>query len=358
MALDVSMNEIRHDGLLALWPLALVPKTRAWLVANVQEGLLFNVRGGVRLHPGAEPLVSLGYEFAGADVRFLRTLPPIKDGYGYSTLIGTRYTVVLDRGGVTPAMGGRIDASGSVFKVLDITQKPAEAEITLKTKSSVTAALSLLDEPPFRFLTKAGYPVDVAEGKAETTAVMRMPLRPKVGPADVMFRVDGQLTDVSSDKLVKGRVLKAAALRLTADNKGMQISGPGKLGQAPFDATWSQAFGPEAKGKSRVEGQVDISQAVLDEFSVRLSVRRGKRGGQGCADDGSGKGWRQLPLVSDLKGVALKFAPIALAKDAGATGGVRTARAVGQAGVDRRCPAGLWQGQRRRQRGAARRWQP
>lgn len=315
VGLDVSMNEIRHDRLLALWPLALVPKTREWLVANVQEGLLFNVRGGVRLRPGVDPVVALGYEFAGADVRFLRTLPPIRDGYGYSTLIGTRYTVVLAKGGVTPAMGGRIDASGSVFKVLDITQKPAEAEVMLKTDSSVTAALSLLDEPPFRFLAKAGYPVDIAGGKAITTAVLRMPLRPKIGVNDVAFQVDGQLTDVTSDKLVKGRILRATALHLAADNAGMRISGPGFLGQAPFVATWSQAFGPEAKGRSRVEGEVDISQAVLDEFSVRLPAGAVSGRGKGDLTMEIEKGGGSFKLVSDLRGVALRFAPLALRKD-------------------------------------------
>jgi hypothetical protein len=314
VALDVGLNEIRHNQLLALWPLALVPKTRDWLVANVQEGLLFNVRGGFRLRPGAEPVVSLGYEFAGADVRFLRTLPPIRDGYGYSTLIGTTYAVVLDRGGVTPALGGRIDASGSVFKVLDITRKPAEAEITLRTQSSVTAALSLLDEPPFRFLSKAGFAVDVAEGTAQTTAVMRVPLRPKVGPNDVQFTVEGTLSDVSSDRLVKGRMLRADRLRLTADNTGIQISGPGTLGQAAFDATWSQAFGPDAKGKSRVDGEVTINQAALDEFSVKLPAGAVSGAGTGKLEMDLERGGGSFRLVSDLRGVALKFAPVALAK--------------------------------------------
>ncbi len=100
----------------------------------------------------------------------------------------------------------------------------------------------------------------------------------------------------------------------------MQISGPGKLGQAPFDATWSQAFGPEAKGKSRVEGQVDISQAVLDEFSVRLPSGAVSGAGKGALTMDLEKGGGSFRVVSDLKGVALKFAPIALAKDAGATG--------------------------------------
>ncbi len=330
VALDVALNEIRHDALLALWPRVLVPKTRAWLAENVQQGLLFDVKGGVRLHPGTEPLVSLGYEFAAADVRFLRTLPPIRDGYGYSTLIGTRYTVVLDRGGVTPPVGGRIDASGSVFKVLDITQKPADAEITLKTRSSITAALSLLDEPPFGFLTRAGFPVDIAEGRAETTAVMRLPLRPKVGVNDVKYDISGVLTDVTSDRLVSGRMLRAARLRLAADNTGIEIGGPGTLGKARFDATWRQDFGPQAKGRSQVGGSIDITQATLDEFGVVLPQGSVSGAGQGRLDLDLVKGGGSFRITSDLRGVALAFAPIDLSKPADTTAELEIEGRLGQ----------------------------
>lgn len=316
LALDVGLNAIAHDRLLALWPVALVPKTRAWLVDNVQQGLLYNVKGGLRMRPGAEPLVSLGYDFSDADVRFLRTLPPIRSGHGYATLIGAAYTIVLDRGEVTPPLGGRIDAAGSVFRVPDITRKPAIAEITMRTRSTITAALSLLDEPPFGFLTKAGYPVDVAGGQAVTEARLRVPLKPRVQTTEVEFTVAGTLSDVISDRLVKGRVLRADRLALTADNTGMRIEGPGTLGQAAFDAAWMQAFGPEAKGRSRVEGRVTLAQPTLDEFSVRLPDGAVSGRADGTLSMALEKGGGSFRIDSDLKGVALRFAPLALDKPA------------------------------------------
>ena len=57
--------------------------------------------------------------------------------------------------------------TGSVFSVLDITRIPAQAEVILKTDSTLTAALSLLDEPPFQFLTKAGREVQIGEGNLD-----------------------------------------------------------------------------------------------------------------------------------------------------------------------------------------------
>ena len=98
-------------------------------------------------------------------MRFIRTLPPVQDGRGRASIFGNTYTVVLEGGHVTAPRGGRIEATGSVLRVPDITQIPADAEVRLTTRSDLTAALSLLDQEPFRFLTKAGRPVDLGAGQ-------------------------------------------------------------------------------------------------------------------------------------------------------------------------------------------------
>jgi len=336
LSLDVTLNEIRHDRLLALWPVGLVPKTRAWLVDNVQQGVLSNVKGGVRLRPGQEPRLSLGYDFAGADVRFLRTLPPVRDGYGYSTILDSTYTTVLDRGAVTPPEGGRIDVTGSVFRVPDITRKPAQAEITLRTKSSITAALSFLDEPPFGFLTKAGFPVSLAEGQADMTATLRLPLQHKVQVQDVVYDVTGTLSDVTSTKLVKGKTLRAARLALRADPAALRISGTGQLGNAPLNATWTQKFGPAFKGISQIEGEAEISEASLEEFGVRLPA--GSVTGKGTARLGMDlvKGGGTFRLESALAGVSLRLPSIGLAKGPDDSAAIKVEGRLGSpAAIDR-----------------------
>ena len=329
LSLDVALNEIRHDRLLALWPLGLVPKTRAWLVDNVQQGVLSNVKGGVRLRPGQEPRLSLGYDFAGADVRFLRTLPPVKDGHGYSTIQDSTYTTVLDRGGVTPPEGGRIDVTGSVFQVLDITRKPAQADIILRTKSSITAAMSLLDEPPFGFLTRAGFPVSLAEGLAEMTATLHLPLQRKLQAQDVVYDVTGTLSGVTSGKLVKGKTLRADRLALRADNAALRISGKGQLGNAPFDATWTQTFGPAFKGISRVEGEAEISDAALDEFGIRLPADSVTGKGTARLEMDLVKGGGSFRLDSALAGISLFVPSIGLAKGPNDSAAIRVEGRLG-----------------------------
>ena len=330
VSLDMALNEIAHDRLLALWPVGLVPLTRAWLVENVQTGLLFDVNAALRLQPGTEPRLSLGYEFSNADVRFLKTLPPITESTGYSTIEGNQFTLVIDKGVVTAAKGGRIDVAGSVFRVPDITVKPPPATISLRTDSTITAALSLLDEPPFGFLTKAEQPVDLAEGRAKMVAEIGLTLTQKVLPGDVNYRVQGQLLNVRTDIAVPGRLIEAAEMALQADPQGMQIAGPGTIDGVPFTATYSQGFGAEALGKARIEGSVELSQLFVDAFRIGLPKGTVTGNGLGRIVIEMARGTAaQFSLTSTLAGVGLKIPALGWSKSRNATGRLEVAGRLG-----------------------------
>ncbi|MGL5009912.1 MAG: DUF3971 domain-containing protein [Paracoccaceae bacterium] len=320
-ALDVALDEIPAERLVALWPLRLVPKTREWLAANVQQGTLSDVSGAVRLTPGQDPRLLLGYEFRDAQVRFLRTLPPIEAGTGYATLDGKRYVIVLDAGTVTPPEGGAIDVAGSVFQIADITQRPNVAQIDLTTRSSLTAAFSLLDLPPFGFMTKADRPVDLGEGQATVQTRLTIPLVPRVQIADVDYTVAGQIVDFSSTKLVANRSVRADALTLTANPQGMEISGPGTLGALPFDVTYAQAFGPDTRGRSRITGVVTLSDAAAADLDLGLpeGFLRGEATAEVTLDLRRGEAAR-LTLQSSLRGLGLSLPELGWSKPRDARG--------------------------------------
>ncbi|MDH3264032.1 MAG: DUF3971 domain-containing protein [Paracoccaceae bacterium] len=331
VALDFALNTIPHDRLFALWPLRVVPKTREWLTQNVTEGLLHDVKAALRLAPDAEPRLALGYEFRDGTVRFMPTLPPIVGGAGHATIDGTRYTMVVTEGEVLSPSGEAIDTAGSVFTVPDITIKPAPAEIRLETASSIPAALSLLDQPPFEFLSKSGRGTDLAEGRARVSSVIRLPLADRVQLPEIDFTVNGKLTGVRSETLVQGRVLTSAELALAADEAGMTIAGVGRIGGAEFDAAWWQPFDPGAEGASRVEGTVVLNQSFLDEFGIALP--EGSLRGEG-----SGQITLELPreappefsLISDLNRLALSIPALGWSKGQTSTGRLEVAGQLGQ----------------------------
>ncbi|OYX41778.1 MAG: hypothetical protein B7Z02_14320 [Rhodobacterales bacterium 32-67-9] len=337
VALDIAINRIESENLLALWPVVAVPKTRAWLEQNVATSQLFDVRSAFRLRPGSEPHFTLGWEFSDTEVQILKTLPPVEKGAGYATINDYTYTLVVDRGYVTAPEGGRVEMAGSVMEIADLRIKPAPARFTLRTESAITAALSLLDQPPFQFLTKSDRPVDLAEGRAQVEAVLDFALAPKIQTKDVDYHVTAKLLDLRSEKIAPGRRLTAGELRLTATRSGMEIAGPATLSGVPIDVTWRQGFTPEEKGKSRVDGTMELSARALEAFGVLLP--KGAVAGTGKAtvslDLAKGRA-TAFSIGSDLAGVTLRIPEIGWSKGAGQRGRFAIRGRLGQpAEIDR-----------------------
>lgn len=318
---DLTINEMDHDRVLALWPPALVAATRRWVAENVSTGTLYDISAALRLHPGRDPVLAVAYEFRDATARFLRALPPVEGASGYAAIRGQSYTTGITAGHVTAPQGGRIDVAGSVFRVPDITLRPGRGEVTLRSRSSVTAALSLIDRPPFAFLTKAGLAVDIAEGTAEVEGTITVPLVPGLTPGDVRFSGTGRLTDIRSGVLVPGHVLAARRLDLQVDNDGIEITGAGTLSDVPFAATWAQEFGPEAAGQSRVRGTIELSPRFAQAFGIGLPAGMIAGAAAGRVEiDLARDAAPAFRLTSDLDGLAMRIAPLAWAKPAARTG--------------------------------------
>ena len=307
LALDGRMDSMEKDRLMALWPEAAVPKTRAWVADNVAEAQLSNVQLAVRSAPKHRADVFLGFDFDGLDARFMKQMPHMKAMSGKAQMLDGRFAIAADSGWIEAGEGGRIDISGTSFAVPDVGVPDAPAQVRVRTDSTITAALSLMDNKPFEFLTKLGRPVTLAEGRARIDAQLGFPLKKKLKTEDVAFDVTGALRDVSSDTLVPGRILSAETLDMALDPEGLRVSGDGRLGTVPFSGAYTAALGPDAGG-SRVEGVVTLSHDFADAFGIGLppGSLQGSAKGDVTLDLAKGGGGDFI-LTSDLAGLGLSL---------------------------------------------------
>lgn len=314
-AVDVALNRIGTERLIRLWPLAAVPRTRKWLSENVGQGELTDVAAALRFTAGEEPRFALDYEFSGAEVRVIRSLPPVENGHGRAAIQDNTYTVVIEGGEITAPEAGpdgaRVRVDGSLFRVPDITKKPADAEVRLIVDGGLTATLSLLDQEPFRFITKAGREVDLGEGRALLLADLRFPLVPKVQPDQVAYDVTGRILGFRSDRLVPGKTIESPDLAVKVTRAGMTLSGAGSIEGVPVVARYEQPFGKDKGGAATLRGTVRLSEAGLRKLGVQLPA--GWLSGETAGDVelrlAKGKP-AELSLVSDLKGASLSVAPL------------------------------------------------
>ncbi len=294
VALDLTLNQISRDRLLALWPLRLVTGTRNWVASNIRNADLSGLRASVRMAPGAEAKVELSYGFAQAELRIMPKMPPVTGADGYATIQGKAYTLVMSKGIITPPQGGVLNVAGTVLSVPDITVNPAIANIDLHMAGALTGVLCLLDQPPFFYLQKAGQPVDLGQGQASLSAQISLPMKGRVMPWDVSYQVTAKVTDFASDVLIKGHRLTSPLLTVAVTPKAVTISGKGLIGQVPFDGSFVQNLpengltpqeqalqdgvptgvfivpAPRPVPPAQVTGKVTLSQAAVAEFALGL----------------------------------------------------------------------------------------
>jgi len=320
-SLDLTASRLEREQIMALWPLKIIPNTRIWVARNFRAGTIRNLAASLRARPGQPPRAAATFTIDGAAVKFMKFMPLLTDASGYGSFDGKSFTVVIDSGHVKAAAGGLVDMSGTTFVVPDVFKIPAPARISLKASGRVRAGLELLDVKPLLVMTKARQPTDLASGLFTAQAKIALPLMPKVPLDRITYSTTARLTSVRSDKLIKGRVLSAALMRVEADNSHVLISGQAKLDGIPVAGEWRQALGPGADHTSRFTGKMDISQHTADVFGIVLpkNTLQGSASGNLRLDLARDKP-PVLGLTSNLRGLAVALPALGWRKPAAAAG--------------------------------------
>lgn len=317
IALDAAVSETTPSNVLAFWPNTLRPGTRDWVARNIIDGHLFNGHAAMRLNPGHPPDLAANFEFRDAEVRFLRHMPPIQDARGAVSLVDHAFVVAVDEGVVEAPQGGPVQLAGSVFELTDLRVKPSiPAHLDLVTDSSVTAILSVLNQPPFTFMDRANLPVTLADGRATVNGTLDWPLKRRARPDEVTFDMVADVARVRSD-LIPNRPLAAPRLRVVANRAGLELTGPVNLNGAVANAVWQRPFGGPAGGTSQVRADVQLSPDFLRALQIDLpdGAVTGSAPGQLTIDFAEGVPPR-FSLQSQMRGLRLAIPAVGWIKPA------------------------------------------
>ena len=321
VSVDLEADTLTPEFLLSYWPDGIRERSRTWFAENLNEGVFFNMALAGRWTTEEAPRFAGSMEFRDTVVRYMRKLPPVTAAYGYLSLENEHFTASFDGGHISADTGGRLDVAGSVFEIPNIFVRQGPARVDLKLESTITAALSILDEEPFQFLSKAGLPVNIADGLAETRVQIDLPLRPKVTFEDITLEANATISQVRSENLIRGHPLSAVELFVEVDNDGLEISGPARVGAAVVSGRWRQNFGPENRGRSAVSASLRIDQNLLDEFNIGLPEGTLSGASTGELDIAFVRDEPPVfSLESDLAGATLSLDSIGWQKDATAQG--------------------------------------
>jgi len=332
LALDAQLDAITPAQVLSYWPEGVAPKPREWVAENLVEAQLSDLDLALRLRPGAKPDLYADFDFAEAQIRYARTLPPLVRARGQASLLDGRFAVTADAGVVVAAQGGEMDATGTSFIIPDIGIRQAAPGIArIMASGPVTAALSLLNEPPLSILDKANLPVDLAEGTARLTGTLALPLKDKVRIADMEFHLAGVVEGVASEVLVPGTRVSAPRLEVSGDQTRIALQGAGLFGSVPASMRWQQPLGQGQR--SNLSGRIALTPDLIRE--QRLGLPDGMLTGAGEADFTLGIGGGEplrLAAQSNLSGVRLSLPELGWSKPPASTGRLALEATLGAGG--------------------------
>ncbi|MFP7572056.1 DUF3971 domain-containing protein [Marivita sp. S2033] len=332
-ALDGAIGRLTPEALLRLWPVSMVPKTRKWVVDNIQSGQVQKGQFALRSQENARPVVYLNAAFDGASVRYARTLPVVENGKGTLTLDANRFAVRVNEGQIIPPQGGAIDVTGSTFVIPDTTKRPADGEVTMAGEGSIEALLSYLDSPRLEIMQKAKRPVDLLSGRVRFDGTLDLPLKRGNRLPDMVLNVTGRASDVTSDTIVPNRSLTAQALDVEVTNEALRVSGRAEVSGVPFEGSWILPIpepGTPATG-STLDGVVTLSDDAARAFGVTLPGGMVTGAGPGRLRVDLRRGTPpEFELTSTLSGIGLSLPPIGFSLPRGGTGDLRVAGVLGR----------------------------
>ncbi|WP_252737563.1 AsmA-like C-terminal region-containing protein [Citreicella sp. C3M06] len=329
LSVDGTLDHLRLDQLLQLWPDRPADKPRDWVAKNVKAGRLEHGIFALRIAPDTPPHLFIDARLKEVALTYARTLPALTGADAQLTIDGTRLAVALERGIATPPEGGALQGAGTRYVIPDMKAKPATGELTLHASGPLTAALSYIDSPGMAFMSKAGKPVDLGQGQAEVTGFITHPLVPKPPREDITVNVQGVVRGFDSTNVIPGRRLTSEQLAIDVTDERLVISGKAAFDGVPFDGNWTQPLAPGSP--SRVDGQVMLSDASARALGLALAP--GTISGQGPATLGIDLVRGQAPryaLGSDLAGIGLSIPQIGWRLGAAQTGRLEVTGTLGQ----------------------------
>lgn len=321
-AANGQIDGLAPDRLLALWPKNIASPTRRWILENLIGGELSDLDLALRGGDDQRTNAFFSFNFDKAEVQFLNTMPPVTKASGHASMLSNRFVVAVDQGQVVAPQGGIVNVAGSAFIIDDVTAKDGVlAKVQLTTDSTVTAALSLLNQPKLEVMDKVGLPVTLADGRAAVEGTLTLPLRKGMSLNDVKYNATGKLASVKVDGLVPDKLIASDALQIEVSDSGVRIWGPGRIGTVPFNAEWSQAIGAGQAGNSQVKGTIEVSERLIDEFNIGLPTGTLSGVGQGALTLQLAKDAPPaITLTSDLRGVQMRIPALGWRKAANAAG--------------------------------------
>jgi hypothetical protein len=269
---DLKVADLPAELLDPYWPETAAADTRNWVVPNIPHGMVDEA--------GAHMSVRLPLDGNGAKVEdmkgtlktsdltvhYLRPMPPITKGMATAEFDAKTFTAKITGGEV-----GNIKVKQGDLVITGLDVEDQFIKVGGDVAAPLQDALALLDHPRLGYAKKLGIDPKTSSGDATANIFFDFPAAKKLTFAEVKVKVAAEMHKVQVAKLRFDKDVTQGDLKLTLDEKGMNLQGPMVFADVPMMFDWSQTFEDNAAYDERlhVSGNATAAQIAAIGFDYR-----------------------------------------------------------------------------------------
>jgi hypothetical protein len=324
--LDGKIGAMPASVFKTLWPAALAPKTRDWVVRRLVRGW---VQGGTfQLAPspdrsgpgwtaGTSPnRGSLTLEAANLAFAILDNLPPLEAPRALVRLDENTFEMSVPDATIAASDGRRLTLKGS-FSVDMHEPLPRTGRVVLRGQGPLAAALELLDREPFQFAHKNGIALAGIDGKVDAQLSLSMPLGQPLEPRDVKIEGKTRISEARLGQALGHYDIHGANVAIDMTPTAVEARGEMLIKGVVAKASWQHIYAAPADKQPpmritmmldssyRNQLGLDIDDLVQGDIGIDVAISRDARGE------------RQVHLRADLLNAEVLLESVAWRKPKG-----------------------------------------
>ncbi|SDF41793.1 AsmA-like C-terminal region [Limimonas halophila] len=323
----VKARNVRMARLGRYWPKGASTNTRQWITGNVPTGridraeITTTLRFPDRFAGGPKVRDMDGrLRFRGAEVHYMRPLPPVTGVSGRATLDETSLSVSATGGELGP-----IRVPNGEIAITGLEGTDHRIAIDLDVNGPLRHALTVLNHPRLGLIDELGLRPEAASGRARGQVHFAFPLLDDLRMEQLEARAEAKLTDVGVRDFLLGKNATRGDLDLKVTTERMELSGPIELADVPLTFAWTETFAADDGVVSEMRAQVpEVTAAARRRLGVATAPYLTGPVGGTVVSRTHADGARVLDAAVTLDRAELALKPLHWRKPAGTPGSAAT----------------------------------
>ena len=269
--LKVGIENWPMDGFADLWPKPLLPNPRAWMEQNLAKGTYDKGEATIGGSLSWNDLDNLAITSLQARVAashgalsYIDGMPPVEDVSATADFDLQKMKATITGGGI-----GNLRLEPFTLTINGLDANDQTIDIPLKVAGPIPDVVRLIDHPPLRYGTKVGLSPDDLNGTAEGTVHLVFPLLKSLATKDINVDVDAALSNVATQRLVKGIDITDGQLQLTLTKDSFSVKGPAALNKIPLQMDMLENFEP---GPDKPLRQINVTGNIQNDQWKQLGA--------------------------------------------------------------------------------------